>query len=79
MHAFSRVTAPICLNFQHPTQMCTLNSRKEELFGNVQTEIDNIKINKEVIVMGDLNGQVGTTKTGYEQAIGHQGIGECRR
>ena len=26
--------------------------------------------------MGDLNGHVGTTITGYEQAIGHQGIGE---
>ena len=25
---------------------------------------------------GDLNGHVGTTRTGYEQAIGHQGIGE---
>ena len=28
-----------------------------------------------MIVMGDLNdGHVGTTRTGYEQAIGHQGI-----
>ena len=34
---------------------------KEEFFGNVQAEIDNIKRNKEVIVMGDLNGHVGTT------------------
>ena len=26
--------------------------------------------------MGDLNGHVGTTRTRYEQSIGHQGIGE---
>ena len=52
------------------------DEEKEELFGNVQTEIDNITGNKEVIVMGDLNGHVGTTITGYEQAIGHQAIGE---
>ena len=50
------------------------DEENEEFFGNVQTEIDNITGNKEVIVMGDLNGHVGTTITGYEQAIGHQGI-----
>ena len=43
--------------------------QKEEFFGNVQTEIDNIKSNKEVIVMDDLNGHVQTTRTGHEQAI----------
>ena len=52
------------------------NEEKEEIFGNVQTEIGNIKSNKEAIVMGDLNGHVGTTRMGYEQAILHQGIGE---
>ena len=41
------------------------DEEKEEFFGNVQTEIDNIKSNKDVIVMGDLNGHVGTTRTGY--------------
>ena len=55
------------------------DEEKEEFFGNVQTEIDNIKSNKEVIVMGDLNGHVGTTRTGYGQAIGHQGIGESKK
>ena len=38
------------------------DEKKEEFFGNVQTEIDNIKSNKKVIVMGDI--------------IGNQGIGE---
>ena len=52
------------------------DEEKEEFFGNVQTEIGNIKSNKEFIVMGDLNGHVGTTGTRYEQSIGHQGIGE---
>ena len=56
-------------------QLGRTDEEKEEFFGNVQTEIDNIKTNKEVVVMGDLNGHVGTTRTGYEQAIGHQGIG----
>ena len=45
------------------------DEENEEFFGHVQTEIENIKRNKEVIVMGDLNGHVGTTRTGYEQAI----------
>ena len=31
---------------------------------------------KEVIVMSDLNWNVGTSRTGYEQVIGFQGIGE---
>ena len=35
-----------------------------------------MKSNKYVIVMGDLNEHVGTTRTGYEQVIGRQGIGE---
>ena len=60
----------------YATQQGRTDEEKEEFFGNVQTEIDNIKSNKEVIVKGDLNGHVGTTRTGYEQAIGHQGIGE---
>ncbi len=34
--------------------VATLSWEKEELFGNVQAEIDNIKSNKEVIVTGDL-------------------------
>ena len=52
------------------------DKEKEEFFGNVQTEIDTIKSNKEFIAIGDLNGHVGTTRPGYEQAIEHQGIGE---
>ena len=60
-----------------PPQHGRTEEDKEELFGNVQTEIDNIKSNnKEVIVMGGLNGHVGTTRRGFERAIGHQGIGE---
>ena len=51
------------------------DEEQQEFVGNVQTEIDNIKNHKEVIAMGDLNGLVGTTRRGYEQAIEHQGIG----
>ena len=32
--------------------------------------------NEEVIVMGDLNGQVGQRTEGYEQVIEHHGIGQ---
>ena len=31
MHDFSHVTAPICLSCPHPTQMCTLNSCKNQV------------------------------------------------
>ena len=52
------------------------DDEKEAVFGNEQPEIENIKSNKEVIVMSELNGHVGTTRRGYEQAIEHLGIGE---
>ena len=37
-------------------------------------EIDNITNSKYGIIIGDLSGHVGTTRTGYEQAIERQGI-----
>ena len=45
------------------------DKEKEEFFGNEQTEFVNIKSYKEVNVMGDLNGHLGPTRSGYEQAI----------
>ena len=54
---------------QYAPQQGRTDEEKEEFFGNVHREIDNINCNKKDIVMGDLNGGVGTKRTGYEQAI----------
>ena len=48
---------------------------KEQFYQKLQHEIDNIRTDEEVIVMGDLNGHIGTQREGYEQVMGYHGIG----
>ena len=48
---------------------------KEQFYQKLQHEIDSIRTDEEVIVMGDLNGHIGTQREGYEQVMGYHGIG----
>ena len=52
------------------------DEEKDRFFLQLQEEIDKLRQNEEVIVMGDLNGHVGQRTEGYEQVIGHHGIGQ---
>ena len=52
------------------------DEEKDRFYEQLQEEIDKIRQNEEVIVMGDLNGHVGHITEGYEQVIGHHGIGQ---
>ena len=52
------------------------DEKKDRLYEQLQEEIDKLRQNEEVIVMGDLNGHVGQRTEGYEQVIGHHGIGQ---
>ena len=49
---------------------------KGRLFLQLQEEIDKLRQNEEVIVMGDLNGHVGQRTEGNEQVIGNHEIGQ---
>jgi calcineurin-like phosphoesterase family protein len=48
---------------------------KEAFFLKLQDEIDKIRTVEEVIIMGDLNGHVGKSRIGFEDVIGHHGVG----
>ena len=52
------------------------DEEKYLFFLQLQEEIDKHRQNEDVIVMGDLNGHVGQRTEGYEQVIGHHGIGQ---
>ena len=52
------------------------DEEKDRFFLQLQEEIDKLRQNEEVIVMGDLNGHVGQRTEGYEQVGGHHGIGQ---
>ena len=47
-----------------------------DLYQQLQEENERLRQNEEVIVTGGLNGHVGQRTEGYEQVIGHQGIGQ---
>ena len=51
-------------------------TKKIDSFLQLQEEIDKLRQNEEVIVMGDLKGLVGQRTEGYEQVIGYHGIGQ---
>ena len=53
-----------------------LDDEKEAFFEEVQTVIDNIKNNKETIVMGHVKEYIRTPTERYEQTIGSHGKGE---
>ena len=52
------------------------DDEKYRFFLQLQEEIDKLRQKEEVIVMGDLNGHIGQRTEGYEQVIGHRGIGQ---
>ena len=47
----------------------------DRFYEQLQEEIDKLRQNEKIIVMGDLNGHVGQRTEGYEQVIGYHGIG----
>ena len=47
----------------------------EQFYQKLQHEIDGIRTDEEVIMMGDLNGHIGMLREGYEQVVEHHGIG----
>ena len=48
---------------------------KEQFYHKLQYNIDSIRTDEEVIVMGDLNGHIGTQREGYGHVMGYHGIG----
>ena len=48
---------------------------KEQFYQKLQHQIYSIRTDEEEIVMGDLNGHIGTQREGYEQVMGYHGIG----
>ena len=51
------------------------DDEKEQFYQKLQHEIDSIRTDEKVIVMGDLNGHIGTQREGYERVMGYHGIG----
>ena len=47
---------------------------KEAFYSRLQVEVDKTRRKDIVILMGDLNAQVGSDNTGYEEVMGTQGI-----
>ena len=46
---------------------------REEFYQQLQTVIDNVKANQEIIILGDLNARVGNKKDNYFGVIGREG------
>ena len=65
----------LCMTVYAPQQGRN-DEEKDRFFLHIHEEIDKLRQNVEVIVMGDLNGHVGQRTEGYEQVIGHRGIGQ---
>ena len=51
-------------------------AEKEEFFDLLQEVIDTCNPDEEIITMGDFNGHVGTERQGFEDSVGHFGIGD---
>ena len=49
---------------------------KENFYQTLQQVADSCDVDEDVVVMGDLNGHVGTDRQGYEACLGHFSIGD---
>ena len=52
---------------------------KDEFFTKLEQTVDSLAHRENTIVMGDLNGHIGTNRAGYEDIIGEHSIGDRNR
>ena len=67
-------TDVIVVTVYAPQQRRRTEEEKGQFYQKLQHDIDSIRTDEEVIMMGDLDGHIGTQREGCAQVMGYHGI-----